>query len=136
MKFKGYMSIEAALIFPIVMMGVLLMMGLSIYVCDRIVIKECIYDALLLGAREETDSRETVMKERITTLLEERGIALGVENITVKDELTRVKIRVDAKVNLAWIVKTDLPIHEEEDLVKLDVIKLKRLGKIGEEVFK
>ena len=134
MKIKGYMSIEAALVFPVVLIVVMLMTGFSIYVYDRIIVKECIDESLIIGANEEQDNPEEKMKSYLETKIKERGISLEIEKIAAKEEIASVKIRVDAKVNLLWITSTDLPIHVEAKLVKLDVIKLKRLAKIGKEV--
>ena len=76
---KASLTVEMTLLFPILLMMVLLMMGLSIYVYDRCVIKQCVYDALLQGSREEYDTRQQkkqAMQEKLEESLADYAICL------------------------------------------------------------
>lgn len=133
-KLKGYMSVEAALVFPIVIMVVMMMMGMSFYVYNRCVIKACAYDSLLEGASEEIEGnkdRSLLMSQKLEESINQQCISISDLRVEADAGLLKVNVKVDADVNLLWITSTTLPIHYEEDLVRLDVVKSMRLLEKG-----
>lgn len=134
MKVKGYLTIEAALVFPVILSIVMIMMGLSFYVYNRVIVKECINEALVLGAREDIENRETYMRERVSKTLNENGVALEVTDIKTHAGITKVKIRVEGRVNVLWITSIEMPIKIEEELKIWRTINDMRLISVGKKL--
>lgn len=136
-RMKASLTVEMTLLFPILLMMVLLMMGLSIYVYDRCVIKQCVYDALLQGSREEYDTRQQkkqAMQEKLEESLEDYAICPEGTQIVYEADLQKVRIRVNTATNLLWLRSVELPITVEEELRCFHTVKLMRLHAIGKEI--
>lgn len=127
-KVKGYMTIEATLVFPIILFVVLIMMGLSFYVYNRVIVKECIYEALV------NCENKSEIKESIENHLGKSGVSLEIINVEVEEGLLKNSAKVDAKVNLLWIKSIDMSIHVEESMSRWHTVKNMRLMSLGRSI--
>lgn len=103
-KEKAYFTVEAALIFPIVILCIIIMIFMAFYSYDRCVAEQSAYEAALCGAGGcIKDAQEAYSNAQLAAgeLIEERLFAL-------KDFTYEVSVTAD-KVTVAYHCKINMP---------------------------
>ena len=129
---NGYMTLEAAMVFPIVFTSIVLMIYLSFFIYDRCRLENCAYMASLRGSRMITESNEEIYEE-VSRYAGEliNGHLIAATNVTqhVEVSMNEVKVSYTAKVVppfgtlLVRMVNRDLfTIRAEECAKKIRIL--------------
>lgn len=99
----GYFTVEAALLFPMVLMIIVFMIFLSFYCYDRCVLEQCAYAAALRGSSNRfsnTQEAYEVAEDAAETLIEGRLFAVREVNATVRVSGLAVTVSYECEVNM------------------------------------
>ena len=105
-KQKGYMTIEATMLFPMIFGGILFTISLAIYLYDAAVLKQVASVAALRGSLEcEIDEKEikALVNSKIEELTKERLFFVSKIEKDVNVTEAKVQVRLKLKVNLPFI---------------------------------
>lgn len=107
----GSYTVEAALIFPIVLYVILFLFYSAFYMNDRIVIQEAAYETALYGTtlnRTKTDQMKQKMQSKYTSAIKGRLIAMEEPacSIEVKNGYVTVTISGQMKTISMWVLPT------------------------------
>lgn len=98
---NGYMTLEAALLFPIIFTSIVLLIYLSFFIYDRCRLENSAYIAALRGSRMITEENEEIYEEvsRLATELVE-GHLIAARDVTqhVEVSMNEVKVSYTARV--------------------------------------
>ncbi|MCR5746753.1 MAG: pilus assembly protein [Lachnospiraceae bacterium] len=99
-ELKGSYTIEAALIFPMIMTVIVFIIYMSLYLHDRAVMSSCAYQAALKASMIRTaveDMRKEAEKAADYNL---EGLLLATENVESEVEVSGKNVKVSYKGNL------------------------------------
>ena len=116
---KAYMTVEASLVFPIILGGIIFIIYLGIYLYNISVIKQTAYIAALRGSRLMTYSSSEVeeyVKEQLDNLLNSK--ILIKENINQEVKVSSGKIKV--KLSIDFMIPLSEGIFSEMKLWKIE----------------
>lgn len=104
-KKSGYMTIEATLIMPLIIMGIVFIIYIGFYLYDVSVIRQISYVAAL-RASEQLDFTDMEMKEyakkQLSELKENRLLVIKTWEEKINVNNGRIKIRVSAQVAMPF----------------------------------
>ena len=121
---KAYMTVEAALVFPMILGGIVFIIYLGIYLYNASVMKQTAYIAALRGSQLITDSLaevEEYVKEELDSLLDSK--ILTKESIQQEIKISHGKIKVKLSMNftlpLVGEISSELiQIEKEAEVVR------------------
>lgn len=119
MKKKGSFTIEAALIFPVLMFVILLVMQLSFFLYNREAIAVMASQAALYGVQMETEGKHTIEKELQSFLKEETGKKLlFTESVDWDVKVTTAKVMVTIRLSQKTLFK-NISCESTEEMKRL-----------------
>ncbi|MCR5526289.1 MAG: pilus assembly protein [Lachnospiraceae bacterium] len=142
-KFKGYYTVEAAMLMPILLTCILLVMYLSFYVHDKCVLDSVCYQAALRGGMvtdpevDPTGKAEAAARE----LLEKRLIIA--RNTVIKVDKTMFEIRVKGSADfvipkgivlIPELRKSGIKITADKKYLRIQPIEAVRALRAGKSV--
>lgn len=102
---SGYMTIEASMIIPMIIMGIIFVIYVGFYLYDVSVIRQISYVAAM-RAGQQKDFTEKEMrqyaKKQLKELLEERLLAVETWEEEIEVNFRKVRISVTAKVRMPF----------------------------------
>ena len=102
---NGYMTIEAALVSPVIVIGIVFIIYTGFYLYDVCVIRQVSYVASL-RASQQTDLTSTEMKEfaknQLKELVEKKLLVIEEKKEEIKISSGKVKISMSAKVKMPF----------------------------------
>jgi hypothetical protein len=117
---NGYFTLEAALIYPMVMILTVMMIFLAFYVYDRSVLDHSAYQAALIAASSHEDKNDEIMekaKETAALLTDKRIFALKELNHGVSVDGGSVTVSYNCIVNMpykAWLASFTRGLTDED----------------------
>ena len=133
---KGYFTVEASLLLPMIFMIQLLLICLSIYDYDRCVMEQCAFEAAFRGSSNMLHSNEEAYqeaKEAADNLIENRVLACSKIDSIVKASATEICVIYEGTVNIpfmTWVSK----IEVERKVPRSKQVRAIRIQEFGKEL--
>ena len=128
---NGYMTVEAGMVMPLIVVGIVFLIYAGFYLYDVAVIRQISY-AAALRASQQTDLTSSEMKtyaeKQLKDLMEKRLLVVEERNEEISVSSGKVVINVSAKVKMPFFVllseKLNLwKIKSEAEAVRVNPVK-------------
>lgn len=141
-SYNAYFTVEASLLFPMILLFTTMMIFMSFYVYDRCMLETCAYEAALRGCSNHIKSNEEAYKKTVDAanyLIKDKIFADSYLNSSVEVTALEVKVEYECKVNMpmvTWLSQfvpnADFAIHVTKSAPRdhqVDVIRAIRIVK-------
>lgn len=105
-SYNAYFTVEASLLFPMILLFTTMMIFMSFYVYDRCMLETCAYEAALRGCSNHIKSNEEAYKltsDAANYLIKDKIFAESYLNSSVEVTALEVKVEYECRVNMPMV---------------------------------
>lgn len=130
-KQDGYLSLEASLLFPMVLMVQIICIYLMIYCYDRCVMEQCAYEAALAGEDHMIHNNEEaylITKGKADYLIEDRLFSMAQIKCEVTVTGTEITVVYEGVMRMPFMVFTSMLVQDQNNRIRVE----KRIPRINQ----
>ena len=131
---RGYMTLEATMIMPLIIVGIVFVIYISFYLYDASIIRQISYVAALRASQQmdyTAEQMENYAKKHLEEQLEKRLLAIKGREQEIKVSLGKVKIKMSATVDMPFsnFISEKLNLwkmESETEVIRVNPVKIIR----------
>lgn len=130
-KQDGYLSLEASLLFPMVLMVQIICIYLMIYCYDRCVMEQCAYEAALAGADHMIHNNEEaylITEGKADYMIEDRLFSMAQIKCEVTVTGTEITVVYEGVMRMPFMVFTSMLAQDQNNRIRVE----KRIPRINQ----